>query len=218
MKYSPPFGESYYRTGNYLDYLGRAEKYRRTAADLAPLLSGRDASVLDFGCGVGHLLAGLRELGFRRAVGCEVSEWAAGYARAAGLDVTVPDRPGRYDVLVCLDVLEHLTDAEVARALTRHPARRLVLRIPVSTDGGKSFHLPVSRADPTHINCKPKYGWLALLAACGYGEPEPIRTPTVYDSDGVLAYSLNAAAPVWGRDAPHGRQGARATAAAPAPA
>jgi SAM-dependent methyltransferase len=192
------YGESYYRTGNYHDYLGRAARYRRTAAHLTDSLYARDlidarSSILDFGCGVGFLLRGFRALGFQNLAGCEVSEWAAAQARRKGLDVAVPDRPGRYDLVTYLDVLEHMSDDEVVEAILRHPARVIVVRIPVSTDGGRTFHLPVSRADPTHVNCKDKAAWRGTLRAGGYDRVVPLDRPTIYDSDGVmacLAYSV----------------------------
>jgi SAM-dependent methyltransferase len=94
--------------------------------------------LLEVGCGAGNVLETLAEFG--EAVGMEPDETLVSAARAAGLDVrrgalphdrVVPD--GWADVVLVLDVLEHLDDDGGAltalRALVR-PGGTLVVMVP----------------------------------------------------------------------------------------
>ena len=74
--------------------------------------------LVEFGCGTGNVLEALRPFG--DPTGIEVDDTLRAIARARGLDVragALPDRvpidPGTADVVLMLDVLEHL-DAESA--------------------------------------------------------------------------------------------------------
>src|ERR1044072_3760891 len=103
--------------------------------------------VLDYGCGDGSLLAMLCEGGEgapRAAVGAELSEGLVEDCRRrlggrAGLDFVVatelerPEHRGAYDLVVCMEVLEHVVDAgavvaRLARAVA--PGGRLIVSVP----------------------------------------------------------------------------------------
>jgi glycosyltransferase involved in cell wall biosynthesis/SAM-dependent methyltransferase len=84
-------------------------------ARLPPAMLGADRlNVLDVGCWDGGLLAGLPNRWHRR--GLEPNPPAAARAREAGLDVATssfedwPVEAGGYDLVVMLDVLEHIDD------------------------------------------------------------------------------------------------------------
>lgn len=96
-----------------------AEYYSHVRTDILPLLSGPYAQVLELGCGRGHTLAHLKQKGLAgRTVGCELSAEAGEAARSRVDEVVVTDLEdqaplfpdGRFDLLLCLDVLEHLRD------------------------------------------------------------------------------------------------------------
>ncbi len=100
---------------------------RQKAARILRVAPGR-ARVLDVGCERGELLNVLRARGASVA-GTQISESAAAYARRHfGLDVFVgelsaaPYAPGSFDLVLMINVLEHLPDperyvADVARLL-----------------------------------------------------------------------------------------------------
>lgn len=91
------------------------------------LQASDNRSLLEVGCGYGHLLVRLRERGFRVA-GIEPSERAAKHARNAyGLTVACralqrlvePVRDQRYDAVLMIQTLEHLADPLGALSIAR---------------------------------------------------------------------------------------------------
>lgn len=123
-----------------------------------------DGPMLDFGCGTGHLLRRLSELG--PAEGFEVSEYSARTARttAPGCNVhtRVEDVPtGRFAGLTAIHVCEHLPDAVLSGLIDQW---RRVLRpdgkvLCVMPDLGGRGHAIAGKewlgfSDPTHINLK----------------------------------------------------------------
>lgn len=109
-----------------------------------------NSRVLDYGCGDGSFLSMLVEGGGgapRAAVGVELSEELVEECRRRlggrpGLDFVVaaeleePEHRGAYDLVVCMEVLEHVVDAapivaRLARVLA--PGGRLVVSVPVET-------------------------------------------------------------------------------------
>lgn len=98
----------------------------------------RPARLLEIGCGSGNVLGPLREFG--EAVGMEPNAALRSAARDAGLDVrdgSLPDdvvvEPGWADVVLLLDVLEHVDDEDGALACARtalHAGGLLVVTVP----------------------------------------------------------------------------------------
>ncbi len=91
-------------------------------------LDQRPAHLLELGCGTGNVLSGLAAFG--EAVGMEVDPNLVALGRAAGLDVrqgALPDDlvvpPGWADVVLLLDVIEHVDD-DVGALRTAYRALR----------------------------------------------------------------------------------------------
>jgi SAM-dependent methyltransferase len=106
--------------------------------------------VLDYGCGDSSFLAMLADgsdAAPREAVGAELSDGLVADCRRRlggrrGLDFILaeeldgPKHRGRYDLVVCMEVLEHVVDAApIVRRLARvlAPGGRLVVSVPVET-------------------------------------------------------------------------------------
>lgn len=135
------YSEHYFHgdPAGYPDYEHDEEIHRDRArvylADITRL--GRaPASLLDVGCATGFFLDEARRAGWQ-VHGCEVSDWAAGYARRhLRLDVSVgafptPDLVGRrFSVVSFLNVFEQLPDPRQAAAVLANlvaPGGHLVL-------------------------------------------------------------------------------------------
>jgi SAM-dependent methyltransferase len=93
-------------------YRGRR---RVIAAELARLELPAGARVLDAGCGSGRTMVDLRQYG--EVVGIELSEAAAEIARERHCGLVVigrveqlPWEDGSFDLITCLDVIEHTAD------------------------------------------------------------------------------------------------------------
>lgn len=185
------YDEEYYRSSNYADYLERADRYKKTAYELADLLKKLSlltptTEILDYGCAIGFLMEGFREVGYKFVTGFEISNWAMKTGNARGNQITNNlAAVGNPEIMVSLDVFEHMTDIDITGVLKKVHPKALVVRIPSSTDGGKTFHLEVSRQDPTHINCKTKEQWIEFLKQFGYHTFLRLNLFTIYDTPGV---------------------------------
>lgn len=128
-------------------------------------------SVLDLGCGVGNFAALGADLGAGRVVACDFAESMVTATRARygerfpivrGSAEAPPFAPGQFDLILALDVIEHLyrPDHMLARSATLlTPTGRLI----VTTDRVARFH----------IGFLPKYVKDAarkLLRALGLGK------------------------------------------------
>ena len=190
------FGEAYYATANYSHYLCKADRYRHLARDLADLFEKvsvwQDVDrLLDFGCGPGFLVQGFQKLG-KQASGCDISAWSVHYGGAT-LGIPFLRLPEQVDwhthwsMVTALDVFEHMTDDDLAALFAKLDAEHLVVRIPVCDEDGGKFVLPVSEADPTHINRKTAASWDRLLRGHGWQPWLVLNLSTIWESSGVLS-------------------------------
>lgn len=121
------------------------------ASKLSPLLNeNRAARVLEIGCGMGFALAGLRRLGYTDCVGIDTSRGQIDSALRRGLKAMhVPlseteqfyaQHVDCFDVVLCIDVLEHLPVAALDRFLaqiyaTIRSGGQLVCQVPNANSG-----------------------------------------------------------------------------------
>lgn len=189
------YDKKYYTTSNYEGYLDKGEKYKKTATEICNLLKqinviNTTSRILDFGCAVGFLCVGLQSLGYENVFGYDISEWATSQAKTKGVNIV--DTPeGFWDLVFCLDVLEHMTDEDILDMFNYASSDSYLVRIPCSRPGEDTYVLDVSNNDPTHINCKSKEEWIAFFQEhFGFKVILPISTYTVYDSEGVMCALL----------------------------
>jgi SAM-dependent methyltransferase len=141
---------------------------RMSAPAIAASIDGdfSPVRVLDVGCGTGALLAELRARGIM-AHGLEYSQAALDYCESRGLTVrrvnleqTVPpDLGGGYDVVVSMEVAEHLPANVADRfvSLLSQSERVVVFTAAVPGQGGSD-----------HVNEQPHSYWIAKFAQHGF--------------------------------------------------
>jgi SAM-dependent methyltransferase len=148
------------------------------AAHVAPWLpAARDAAIAEVGCGWGRYLAALRDAGYTRVEGVDVSAEQVAYARGTlGLtNVTQEDavawlasRRARFDCILALDVLEHLeTEALVALANAVREALRPGGRFVVQVPNALAPLSPLRHDDLTHVRAFTARSLAQLFRAAG---------------------------------------------------
>jgi 2-polyprenyl-3-methyl-5-hydroxy-6-metoxy-1,4-benzoquinol methylase len=141
--------------------LAEAQKHARFFDHLfGPLLSeAKPASVLEAGCGPGHFLYWAKSRGFESVRGFDLASQQVELARSLGLPAEVASFQGylprfdqSFDLIVALDLIEHLTRdegmefLELCRAALR-PDGRIFLTTP---NGSALRPGPVATGDLTH--------------------------------------------------------------------
>ena len=184
------YDEKYYTSENYVNYLDRQEKYRRTAEEINELLKkigmiDKSKKVLDYGCAVGFMSKALLELGYD-VDSYDISEWAVEQARQKGCNV-VAKPEAYYHTGFFMDVLEHMENKDIDKMFDQISFDYMVVRIPVSHESDPNkFFLEVSRKDPTHINCATTDTWIQRLKGWGYNHCLRLNLNTIYDSNGCF--------------------------------
>lgn len=148
-------GVPYERNDHWLGFFGKI-------AD-AIIRDLRPTSVLDAGCAKGFLVEALRDRGVE-AWGVDVSEHAIAevhesvreYCHTGSLTEPL-DR--RYDLIVCIEVLEHIPAAD---------ANAAVANLCAATDRLLLSTTPDSYGVPTHFNVQPPEAWSEALAQHGF--------------------------------------------------
>jgi hypothetical protein len=149
--YTVPYG----RSEHWLDFFGQIGD--RIVTDLAP------ESSLDAGCAMGLLVEQLAIRGVD-AFGVDISEFAIGNAPEGVRDRlwlgTLTDKlPRRYDLITCIEVIEHLAPAEGREALAN---------LCGATDRILFSSVPDGYEEPTHVNVQPPEAWSAWFAEHGF--------------------------------------------------
>lgn len=164
------YDAEYYRTGCGPKPYEHTEYWLRFFGDVADALVEylKPQTVFDAGCALGFLVETLRDRGVQ-AWGADISEFAIQnvredirpFCRVASItQPIIPDtQTGRYDLVACIEVLEHLTPEEVGRALAN---------ITAVTDNILFSSSPCDFNEPTHINVRPPLDWLQQFAAQGF--------------------------------------------------
>ena len=158
----------------------------------------RDQPVLELGCGPGQLLEYLGQRGFRRRLGIDLSEEQVRRARARQQPALVADavpflrtQPGRFGLVVAVDVFEHFTRDELIPLVEAiHAALRPAGVLLVQTANGQGlFPNQVIYGDLTHVTILTPGSLGQLLRRSGFAEltfaetgPVPVRLRGRLDS------------------------------------
>ena len=159
---APSYGAEYYE--NYFGGGGpyeRSSRWLQSFDDFARNIVERldPATVLDAGCAMGMLVEALRDRGVE-AYGFDISSYALsraredirGYLWEASLGDPLPRA---YDLIVCIEVVEHLSRTE-GQAAVENLCRQ--------TDQVLLSTTPEHYEEPTHLNVQPPEYWAELFA------------------------------------------------------
>lgn len=155
--------------------------------------------LLDVGCGPGLLVLMLREIGVE-ASGFDASDFALNTAPEEvkpflfnGDILDIPFGKGEFDVLVCREVLEHLTVLQVARAISemcRISSDFIYVTTRYAHECNSIFDVETEfEADPTHITCMNKTLIRTLFLLNGFKSRPDLETKLDWLEKGrVLVY------------------------------
>jgi SAM-dependent methyltransferase len=145
------------------------------------LPTDREVKILELGCGEGHLLAAFKRWGYRQARGIDLRPEAVDSCRTRGLAAEKADAreylkncAGQFQLIVALDVLEHLTREEVLMLLgdmcrALGPGGSVILQVPnlASPFGGAIFF-----GDLTHRTGFTETSIRQVLSLAGFSQVE----------------------------------------------
>jgi len=161
---APEYGSYYYRHDCGIPY-ERNEHWLNFFDRVAESIvrEFHPSTVLDAGCAMGFLVEALRKRGVD-AKGIDVSEYAisqvhesvAEHCSVGSLDEPLP---GRFDLITCVEVLEHIPPEQADTAIANLCAASDRLLISTS---------PHDYSEPTHLNVQPPEFWSAAFAREGF--------------------------------------------------
>lgn len=161
---APDYGRYYYRHDCGIPY-ERNEHWLQFFGKIADAIVRdlRPTTVLDAGCAMGFLVEALRERGVE-AYGIDVSEYAISQVHESvrehcSVGSLAEPLPRRYDLVVSIEVLEHVPPREAPAAISNLGAA--TDRILLSTT-------PDDYGEATHLNVQPPEAWSAALAREGF--------------------------------------------------
>ncbi len=168
MDYGKLYTEDYYQHScGEVDY--KNEEFKRFFNHVADKIVNeiRPKTVLDVGCAMGYLVTALRDRGVE-AYGIDVSEYAISQIRKdirkfchvqSALDPLPEEFPQTYDLLVTIEVIEHLYEEDGFEFLKR---------ICTYADDIIFSSTPDDITEPTHFNVQQQEYWSKNFAKHGF--------------------------------------------------
>jgi hypothetical protein len=148
-------GRPYQRDKEWLSFFDKIAEY--IAQDLQP------DTVMDAGCAMGFLVEKLRERDIE-AFGIDISEYAIGNVHESvrhfcRVDSVTTLLPRHYDLLVSIEVLEHLSPLQTRDAIANFCQH---------SDQVLFSSTPIDYQEVTHVNVHPPDYWARLFARHGF--------------------------------------------------
>lgn len=147
----------------------------------------REARCLDIGCGMGFAIQALQDVGFKNVRGIDIDRSQVDAAVRRGLPVEQVDdtpsylaaHPSAFDVILLLDVLEHIPVGEELPALRAaygalRPGGRIIVQVP---NANAACSARWRYIDFTHANSFTEHSLAFVLANAGFVEISVPRQP-----------------------------------------
>jgi SAM-dependent methyltransferase len=190
---------NYVRRTRTADWLGEAvsasrARYARSKPALKRnicrhLPPVKEAEILEIGCGQGNVLELVRQLGYQRLRGIDVSEEQVAIARHRGHDRVeeadlfdyLPRHREAFDAIVAVDVIEHFDKPDVLQVLdmigtSLRSGGRLIAQVP---NGGSPFAARNLYGDFTHGVAFTSFSARQVLRAAGFRKVATYSTEPV---------------------------------------
>lgn len=158
------YGAEYYASHCGLAYGRQEAHWGRFFSGIAEQVvrSLRPRRAFDAGCAHGFLVEALWDRGVE-TWGRDISHFAVAEVRAdlrsfISQGSIADPIEGEYDLVICIEVLEHMEEAEAVRAIAAMAA--VAPRLLFSSS-------PTDLDEPTHVNVKPVAWWLRRFAEAG---------------------------------------------------
>jgi hypothetical protein len=160
------FDKDYYEDGvrkklsGYENYKWMPERSIPEAIDIKNNFNFK--TCVDYGCAKGFLVSALRLLGIE-AYGEDISEYAINNCKEDVKDYISLPNNNKYDLLICKDVLEHITENDLPEVLNflYKKADQFFFVIPLG-DNNK-FRIREYEIDVTHVTKKDEEWWIKLF-------------------------------------------------------
>jgi hypothetical protein len=179
MMHEADYFNNYSGTGNsYLNAPHWVPAFGNIAAKLKERFP-KTWSALDAGCAIGYLVEAFRHCGVA-AWGIDSSEYAIANARPGAKEyvkrqsLTDPV-DGHYDLLTCIEVLEHIPARDAGNAIGTLCA---------ASDNIIFTSTPLDFVDVTHVNVRPADYWVSAFAEQGF-----VRDPS-FDGSYIVEWCM----------------------------
>ena len=158
------YDEYYYQHCCGMVYV-RSDEWLRFFGGIAERIKGdiNPQTALDAGCAMGFLVETLRDRGIE-AYGIDISQYAIEHVQEnlrpfCRVASVLDPLPRAYDLIVCIEVLEHLTPQECEQAVDNFCR---------ASDDILFSSTPDDYREATHINVQPPDYWAGLFARHGF--------------------------------------------------
>lgn len=166
---------------------------------LLDVLPNKNSKLLDFGCGFGQMLKGLRALGYMDVDGADINAESARAVRESGVRVfdlsTDGDffsrLSGSYDFIIASHVIEHIPKSEIVEQLAKlkmllRPEGGLILMVPNAQSNTGSYW---AYEDFTHTTLFTSGSLFYVLRAAGFSSVDFLDIDCTAGMSGVKAFA-----------------------------
>jgi predicted TPR repeat methyltransferase len=165
------FNKDYYEDGvrkhisGYENYRWMPERSIPEALDIKN--NFKFNTCVDYGCAKGFLVSALRLMGCE-AYGEDISEYALTNCKEDIKNYVGYPNDKKYDLLICKDVLEHITEVDLHNVLDvlYKKADQFFFVIPLGDEN--RFRIREYEIDITHVTKKDEEWWISLFKQHGY--------------------------------------------------